>query len=82
MYHLYKKIDINNCSAKLNSTIKIKTQMILSLLLFNPNGIIFNFYEMKPKYILLKDFPIPIQIVEILLKLLYHNSFKDIFSSN
>jgi len=36
LYHLYKRIDINNCGAKLNSIIKIKSkiQVILSLLLF------------------------------------------------
>ena len=37
IYHLYKRFDINNFGAKLNSTIKIKskkTQVILSLLLF------------------------------------------------
>jgi len=67
MYHLYKRININNCNAKLNSIIKIKnkTQMILYYYLLNSNGIIFNFYEMKPKYtyILLKDLPIPIQMI-------------------
>ena len=35
MYHLYKRIDINNCGAKLNSIIKIKNKtQVISLLLF------------------------------------------------
>jgi len=44
--------------------------VILSLLLLlNPIGTIFNFYEMKPRYtyILLKDLLIPIQMIKFLL---------------
>ena len=82
---MYKKID--NWCAKLNSTIKIKskTQMILSdLYYYNINGTIFNFYAMKLKYIriyvyiLLKDFLIPNNLNSSKMKLLCHNSYKDI----
>jgi len=56
MYHLYKRFDINNYGAKLNSISKIKSDTIFYLL--NANGTMFNFYTMKPKYmyILLKIF--------------------------
>ena len=68
---IYIKELISTIVAKLNSTIKIKrkTQVTIFIIIYqiiiNPNGTIFNFYEMKPKYtyILLKDLPIPIQMI-------------------
>ena len=74
--------------AKLNSTIKIKRKtqvtifiIIYQIIIINPNGIIFNFYEMKSKYtyILLKDLPIPIQMFKFLLNEII-NSINSVFT--
>jgi len=52
MYHLYKKIDINNYGTKLNSTIKIKSTTIKK----NPNTIFIIIYliQMAPSLIFIQ----------------------------